>query len=188
MTFKKIQEEHDQLLGLLQKQKNEYENELQKSQRQTFKKSNDKNTYELETQIKTMTERLIQQKSQIKNLKTEKSTMQLQVENLHLRIQSQKNENETESLKKRSITSLVKPVVQFDEPGFVRGNVVKAATFLDKITSMIAYFLVRYPLARVLLLLYAVFLHFYVFIVLNSWSSAITKESSADVFIEKNNQ
>jgi len=161
----------------------EKDQEIQKLRRQTQIKPSESTTIiELESKLKSMTERLITYQTQIKNLKSEKATYQLQVENLQIRIQTMnklENEYPLGDTNRRTIKSLVQPQSpSFEDPGYVRGKVVKAASALDSLTSYIGYFLYRYPLARLLVILYMIFLHLYVMIVLSSWSAVIESQSN----------
>ncbi|CAB4000833.1 golgin subfamily A member 5-like [Paramuricea clavata] len=163
----------------------EREGEIEKLKSQLLAKSySTTSEAELEKRVRALTENLIQKQTVIEALSTEKSSLVLQLERLEMQykdiqrstsrvsVPTTFEENE-EGGRVRPITSIMPS--QITESAKVH----KAVNEIDKFSIRLGVFLRRYPIARLMLILYMILLHLWVFIVLLTYQPEIHSNSPA---------
>ncbi|XP_028396239.1 golgin subfamily A member 5-like [Dendronephthya gigantea] len=139
---------------------------------------------ELEKRVRALTENLIQKQTVIEALSTEKSSLVLQLERLEMQYK--------DIQRSTSRVSVPTAFVENDEGGRVRpitsimpsqisesAKVNKAVNEIDKFSIRLGVFLRRYPIARLMLIVYMILLHLWVFIVLLTYQPEVHSSSPA---------
>jgi hypothetical protein len=140
------------------------------------KSMNASNQEELENRLRALTESLIQKQTTLESLSTEKNSLLLQLE----RMEKQCREAETSALRAASANVNMSAADDTEDarhrlPGFMSqspfdGNVTRrvkmAAGVIDRLGIHLGVFLRRYPVARVLVVLYMGLLHLWVMLVM----------------------
>ncbi|XP_047740123.1 golgin subfamily A member 5 isoform X2 [Hyalella azteca] len=135
---------------------------------------------ELQRRVQSLTESLLQKQSQVDGLNTE-----LQVRSMQLaRLQQQQHQQESHlpvgrdaplSIPMDDLRSRAVPTLLVESPfdGGVTRRVKRAYSSLDRFSVSLGLFLRRYPVARIIVLLYMLLLHLWVLIVLLTYSPEI---------------
>uniref|UniRef100_UPI00358DF903 golgin subfamily A member 5 n=1 Tax=Myxine glutinosa TaxID=7769 RepID=UPI00358DF903 len=175
--YRYLEGELDRTKSALQRQINDREEEIQKLRNQlTTKAISGGGQAELERRLQQLTETLIQKQTALEILSTERTSLALQLERLeqqHCRGASAGMPSVTLNVDGSEAHARNIPVLCSEGDLFssgVYGRVRKAASTIDRFSIRLGVFLRRYPIARVLILLYIVILHFWVMIVLLTYT------------------
>uniref|UniRef100_A0A8C4QHZ6 Golgin subfamily A member 5 n=1 Tax=Eptatretus burgeri TaxID=7764 RepID=A0A8C4QHZ6_EPTBU len=172
-----LEGEVDRTTGALQRRINDREEEIQKLRNQlTTKAMSGGGQAELERRLQQLTETLIQKQTALEVLSTERTSLALQLERLEQQhchgasagIPSVSLNVDGSEVHVRNIPVLCSEGDVFSSG--VYGRVRKAASTIDRFSIRLGVFLRRYPIARVLILLYIIILHFWVMIVLLTYT------------------
>lgn len=151
--------------------------------RLTAKSASSNSERELETRVHSLTESLIQKQTMLEALSTEKNSLTLQLE----RIESQYKEAEKSLMRATSAAVHINddddglrsrvPSLFKENPhdNKVAKSVKKAYTSIDKFSVRLGIFLRRYPIARSFVIFYMVLLHFWVMVVLLTYTPEMHK-------------
>ncbi|XP_076301167.1 golgin A5 [Lasioglossum baleicum] len=158
------------------RQRNGYSSQLQKSEaeiaklRLQFSATSTPNS-EIESRLASLTQTLVSKQQALESLTTERNALRLQLEKIEHEFRNSRrnisyNTNDIDDTKAQVPTFLME--TPFDT-GVTR-RVKRAYSSLDAISIRTGVFLRRYPLARILVLLYMALLQFWVLVVLLSQS------------------
>ncbi|TNN64171.1 Golgin subfamily A member 5 [Liparis tanakae] len=173
-----LEEENHRAKTALQSRVKDREDEIQKLRNQlTNKTLSSSSQTELENRLHLLTETLIQKQTMLEALGTEKSALVFQLERLEQQLKnSQGGQGGGPSINMSGLEGAVArqrntPVLFSDQdsPG-VYGRVRSAASTIDRFSIRLGIFLRRYPIARVFVILYIALLHFWVMIVLLTYT------------------
>lgn len=180
ITF--LKEELRRSKEALQQRLSERELELEKLRKQIMTKSmSSTSEAELEARLHALTENLIQKQTLVEALSTEKNSLVLQLE----RLERQLKESQTHTSKPHTaIAGFGQPdeyprarlpgmFVESPFDGTVTRKVKRAYGVIDSLSIRAGVFLRRYPLARILILVYMGVMHFWVMIVLLTYEPEI---------------
>ncbi|XP_055332906.1 golgin subfamily A member 5-like isoform X2 [Paramacrobiotus metropolitanus] len=155
------------------------EEELIRLRQQFFTRSESKpSEQELESRMRILTDNLIQKQTLIETLNTEKNSMSVQMERLERRLRESS---------RNSANDFVLPVAsgphseafRTNAPSFlnehsgdneVSRRLKRAYSTVDRFSFRLGTFLRRYPLARVMVIVYMLLLHFWVLVVLFTYT------------------
>lgn len=174
----------------LQQRLRDREEELQRMRRQlltTRSESRSPTDGELESRMRVLTENLIQKQSAIETLNAEKHSMSVQIDRLEKRLRDAPTKSESR------ITVAAGTISGSDDGGGGGGgggrvgalfsestsdsrvarHLKKAYTSVDRFSFRLGVFLRRYPLARVMVIAYMLLLHFWVLVVLLTYTPEI---------------
>lgn len=166
----------------------ERDGEIQKLKSQLLAKSyTTTSEAELENRVRALTENLIQKQTVIEALSTEKSSLVLQLERLEMQYKDIQR-----STSRVSASASVQGFDDSDDGGRVRSitsimpsqitesaKVHKAVNEIDKFSIRLGVFLRRYPIARLMLIVYMILLHLWVFVVLLTYQPEVHSSSPA---------
>ncbi|XP_034249266.1 golgin subfamily A member 5 [Thrips palmi] len=155
------------------------ENEISRLKQQTKASINSSQqnpeTAELETRVRNLATSLIQKQGALEALIAERNSLRLKLERVEVKNQLEPalnggtvlNVSESENVTRQRV-----PTLLLESPGDtgVARRVKRAYSSLDTLGIRVGVFLRRYPLARILLIVYMVLLHLWVAIVLFSYS------------------
>ncbi|XP_031836064.1 golgin A5 [Nomia melanderi] len=158
------------------RQRNGYTTQLQKNEseiarlRMQLSATSTPNS-EVESRLTTLTQTLVSKQQALESLTTERNALRLQLEKIEHEYRNSRrnisyNANDTDDAKAQVPTFLME--TPFDT-GVTR-RVKRAYSSLDAISIRTGVFLRRYPLARILVLIYMALLQFWVLVVLLSQS------------------
>lgn len=169
----------------------ERENEIQKLRNQLATKAlTSTSEEELENRVRALTENLIQKQTLIEALSTEKNSLVLQLERLEKQyrdVQASTSKimagpsasydgfddtDENTLSRVRSISSIMPSQLNDSR------KVKRAVNEIDKFSIRLGLFLRRYPIARLFVIIYMVFLHLWVLIVLLTYQPEIHSTDS----------
>uniref|UniRef100_A0A131X9E4 Putative muscle myosin heavy chain n=1 Tax=Hyalomma excavatum TaxID=257692 RepID=A0A131X9E4_9ACAR len=184
ITF--LKEELRRSKEALQQRLSERESELEKLRKQIMTKSmSSTSEAELEARLHALTENLIQKQTLVEALSTEKNSLVLQLE----RLERQLKESQTHTSKPHTAIAGFGQPDESDESdprarlpgmfvespfdGTVTRKVKRAYGVIDSLSIRAGVFLRRYPLARILILVYMGVMHFWVMIVLLTYEPEI---------------
>lgn len=159
------------------RQRNGYTGQLQKCESEIAKlrmqlSAMSTPSSEIESRLTSLTQTLVSKQQAVENLTTERNALRLQLEKIEHEFRNNRRTvlynsmNDTDDAKAQVPTFLIE--TPFDT-GVTR-RVKRAYTSLDAISIRTGVFLRRYPLARILVLIYMALLQFWVLIVLLSQS------------------
>lgn len=166
---------------LYQDQVIDRERELERVRSQlTTKTINQVNDEELERRVQSLTESILQKQTKIETLQMEKSSLTMQLERLEKRLEDYEN---IRTRNEASIMSIPIPDEQLrhrhpllrETPYDVHltKHVKRAANELDHLADCCTTFLRRYPLLRLILIFYVIFLHLWTFILLCTYTPEV---------------
>ncbi|XP_052352171.1 golgin subfamily A member 5 [Oncorhynchus keta] len=175
-----VEEENHRAKTTLQSRIKDREDEIQKLRNQlTNKALSSSSQVELESRLHQLTETLIQKQTMLESLGTEKSSLVFQLERLETQLKSVQGGGGQTGGPAINMSSMESPGTRqrnapvlfndHDSPG-VYGQVRKAASTIDRFSIRLGIFLRRFPMARVLVILYMALLHLWVMIVLLTYS------------------
>ncbi|XP_054006550.1 golgin-84 isoform X2 [Hylaeus anthracinus] len=154
------------------RQRNSYSIQLQKNESEIAKlkiqlSATSTPSSEVESRLATLTQTLVSKQQALENLTTERNALRLQLEKIEHEFRNSRrnlsyNINDTDDAKAQVPTFLME--TPFDT-GVTR-RVKRAYSSLDAISVRTGVFLRRYPLARILVLIYMALLQFWVLVVL----------------------
>ncbi|XP_017876864.1 golgin-84 isoform X2 [Ceratina calcarata] len=170
-------EEIRSLKDELIRQRNSYTSQLQKCESEIAKlrmqlSAISTPSSEIESRLASLTQTLVSKQQAVENLTTERNALRLQLEKIEHEFRNSRRTilynsmNDTDDAKAQVPTFLIE--TPFDT-GVTR-RVKRAYSSLDAISIRTGVFLRRYPLARILVLIYMALLQFWVLIVLLSQS------------------
>ncbi|XP_071832592.1 golgin subfamily A member 5-like [Apostichopus japonicus] len=178
-------ENYKQKINLTTKIK-ERDDEIQRLRNQLVAKTaGSASQAELENRLRTLTESLIQKQTMLEALGTEKNSLYLQLERMektqresmqargdsgHTTVQIGSTHDDDEGARQRTLPHFMK---ELPSDASVTRNVKRAANSLDKLSVRMGVFLRRYPIARLFVIGYMIFLHLWVMIVLLTYSPEI---------------
>ncbi|CAI9561103.1 unnamed protein product [Staurois parvus] len=175
------QEDFHRTKNTLQGRIRDREDEIQKLRNQlTNKALSSSSQTELENRLHQLTETLIQKQTMLESLSTEKNSLVYQLERLENQMKTTQgsggggssiNMSAVDSGDGARLRSV--PVLFSDSDtnmAGVYGRVRKAATTIDQFSIRLGVFLRRYPIARVFIIIYMALLHFWVMIVLLTYT------------------
>ncbi|PIK56292.1 putative golgin subfamily A member 5 [Apostichopus japonicus] len=178
-------ENYKQKINLTTKIK-ERDDEIQRLRNQLVAKTaGSASQAELENRLRTLTESLIQKQTMLEALGTEKNSLYLQLERMektqresmqargdsgHTAVQIGSTHDDDEGARQRTLPHFMK---ELPSDASVTRNVKRAANSLDKLSVRMGVFLRRYPIARLFVIGYMIFLHLWVMIVLLTYSPEI---------------
>ncbi|XP_051833311.1 golgin subfamily A member 5 [Antechinus flavipes] len=178
--FSYIEEELYRTKNTLQSRIKDREDEIQKLRNQlTNKTLSNSSQSELENRLHQLTETLIQKQTMLENLSTEKNSLVYQLERLEQQIKSVPGHSNGPSINMSGIDGVEGtrvrnvPVLFSDSETSMAGmygRVRKAASTIDQFSIRLGIFLRRYPIARVFVIIYMALLHFWVMIVLLTYT------------------
>jgi len=153
----------------------EKENELKKMRNQiSFRQKNGISSGEEDKRIQQLTENLLKKQALVETISSEKKTMIYKIEHLERQL------SDSRSLKnKRYGLPFLESSVEERGPAFLQESpfdgaaarrVKQAYTEIDKLSIRVGIALRRFPIARIFVLFYMVMLHFWVFLVLFSYT------------------
>uniref|UniRef100_T1JGL0 Uncharacterized protein n=1 Tax=Strigamia maritima TaxID=126957 RepID=T1JGL0_STRMM len=151
--------------------------ELEKLRKQLTMKSMNNNQTELESRLHMLTENLIHKQTMLETLSTEKNSLVLQLE----RMEQQIKENQS-FIRRGNATALNvddnqrrMPEFLVESPfdGQVARKVKRAYNSVDKFSVRLGIFLRRYPMARIMVIVYMGLLHLFVMVILLTYSPEI---------------
>jgi len=151
------------------------ENELKKLRNQiNFRHKNGISSGEEDKRIQQLTENLLKKQALVETISSEKNTMMYKIEHLERQLSDASNLKN----RKYGLPFLESPVEErgpaflqespFD--GAAARRVKRAYTEIDKLSIRVGIALRRFPIARIFVLFYMVILHFWVFLVLFSYT------------------
>nr|XP_046223476.1 golgin subfamily A member 5 isoform X1 [Oncorhynchus gorbuscha] len=178
-----VEEENHRAKTTLQSRIKDREDEIQKLRNQlTNKALSSSSQVELESRLHQLTETLIQKQTMLESLGTEKSSLVFQLERLETQLKNTQGGGGQTGGPAINMSSMESPGTRqrnapvlfndHDSPG-VYGQVRKAASTIDRFSIRLGIFLRRFPMARVLVILYMALLHLWVMIVLLTYSPEI---------------
>jgi len=153
----------------------EKENELKKLRNQiSFRQKNGISSGEEDKRIQQLTENLLKKQALVETISSEKKTMIYKIEHLERQL------SDSRSLKNRKYgLPYLESSVEERGPAFLQESpfdgaaarrVKQAYTEIDKLSIRVGIALRRFPIARIFVLFYMVMLHFWVFLVLFSYT------------------
>ncbi|GAU98260.1 hypothetical protein RvY_09432 [Ramazzottius varieornatus] len=154
------------------------EEELQRVRAQMFSRPQTVSSDgEMETRMRVLTENLIQKQSVIDTLNSEKSSLFATVERLERRLRESRHDRQTtirmdetaEALQNRNPRLLTENEGDME----VTRRLKRAYSAVDRFSFQLGSFLRRYPLARILVLGYMILLHFWVLVVLLTYTPEV---------------
>eukprot|EP01118_Nematostelium_gracile_P018227 TRINITY_DN803_c0_g1_i2.p1 TRINITY_DN803_c0_g1~~TRINITY_DN803_c0_g1_i2.p1 ORF type:complete len:735 (-),score=198.23 TRINITY_DN803_c0_g1_i2:711-2915(-) len=175
--------------------------EIQKVQNQSTRANPASSQEELENRLQSLTEHLIQKQNQLENALSEKQYLQLQLENVVQKNSKEKereledyvikvnnetsrrNRNGSQSERNgprlRSLASMVEstPYYETNQSSALSRRVVGAARFLDSVSTITGIYLGNYPLIRLAVIIYVVFLHLWVTYVFMTFNPEVHHDS-----------
>lgn len=179
--FRYIEEDLYRTKNTLQSRIKDREEEIQKLRNQlTNKTLSNSSQAELENRLHQLTETLIQKQTMLESLSTEKNSLVFQLERLEQQVKaapgsggngSSINMSGVDSGEGTRLRNV--PVLFNDTEGNLAGmygKVRKAASSIDQFSIRLGIFLRRYPIARVFVIIYMALLHFWVMIVLLTYT------------------
>lgn len=154
--------------------------EMDKLRKQlTARQMNSSSNTELESRLSALTESLIQKQTVVETLSTEKTSLVLQLE----RMEQQMSESRVFARPSSTAVSLSDDdarlrttnnfMMESPFDGKVARKVKKVYNSIDSVGMRIGVFLRRYPIARILVIVYMVMLHLWVLIVLSTYEPEI---------------
>ncbi|GAB6026071.1 Golgin sub A member 5 [Chamberlinius hualienensis] len=162
----------------LQSRIQDRDSEIEKLRNQLIAKQvNSTSQAELESRLSTLTESLIQKQTILEALSTEKSSLVLQLERLEHQTRDQNAYNRRTAATAVNVND--DSDVRLRVPGFMMENpfdgqmtrkVKRVYNTIDTLSFRLGVFLRRYPMARILIIIYMVMLHLWVLIVLFTYS------------------
>ncbi|XP_060684534.1 golgin subfamily A member 5 [Hemiscyllium ocellatum] len=186
--FQYIEEELHRTKNTLQSRIKDREEEIQKLRNQLTNKAMSNSHAELENRLHQLTETLIQKQTMLEALSTEKNSLVFQLERLEQQLKSVQGSSVNDpavnvSLLENNEGARMRSVpVLFSETDSTTagmyGKVRKAANTIDRFSIRLGIFLRRYPIARVFVIIYMALLHFWVMIVLLTYTPEIHHGSS----------
>ncbi|XP_032261713.1 golgin subfamily A member 5 isoform X2 [Phoca vitulina] len=179
--FHYIEEDLYRTKNTLQSRIKDREEEIQKLRNQlTNKTLSNSSQSELENRLHQLTETLIQKQTMLESLSTEKNSLVFQLERLEQQVNSASGSgNNGSSINMSGVdngegTRLRNVPVLFNDTetnlAGMYGKVRKAASSIDQFSIRLGIFLRRYPIARVFVIIYMALLHFWVMIVLLTYT------------------
>ncbi|XP_020855955.1 golgin subfamily A member 5 [Phascolarctos cinereus] len=178
--FSYTEEELCRTKSILQSRIKDREDEIQKLRNQlTNKTLSNSSQSELENRLHQLTETLIQKQTMLENLSTEKNSLVYQLERLEQQIKSVPGHSNGPSINMSGIEGVEGtrvrnvPVLFSDSEANMAGmygRVRKAASTIDQFSIRLGIFLRRYPIARIFVIIYMALLHFWVMIVLLTYT------------------
>ncbi|XP_072479666.1 golgin subfamily A member 5 isoform X2 [Notamacropus eugenii] len=178
--FSYIEEELYRTKSTLQSRIKDREDEIQKLRNQlTNKTLSNSSQSELESRLHQLTETLIQKQTMLENLSTEKNSLVYQLERLEQQMKPGPGHSNGPSINMSGIDGVEGtrarnvPVLFSDSEtnmAGVYGRVRKAASTIDQFSIRLGIFLRRYPIARIFVIIYMALLHFWVMIVLLTYT------------------
>jgi len=153
----------------------EKENELKKLRNQiSFRQKNGISSGEEDKRIQQLTENLLKKQALVETISSERNTMMYKIEHLERQL------SDTSGLKNRKYgLPFLESSVEERGPAFLQESpfdgaatrrVKRAYTEIDKLSIRVGIALRRFPIARIFVLFYMVILHFWVFLVLFSYT------------------
>ncbi|XP_048456023.1 golgin subfamily A member 5 [Rhincodon typus] len=186
--FQYVEEELHRTKNTLHSRIKDREEEIQKLRNQLTNKAMSNSHTELENRLHQLTETLIQKQTMLEALSTEKNSLVFQLERLEQQLKSVQGSNvngpavnvslleNNEGARMRNVPVLFS---ETDSPtAGMYGKVRKAANTIDRFSIRLGIFLRRYPIARVFVIIYMALLHFWVMIVLLTYTPEIHHGSS----------
>ncbi|XP_078262910.1 golgin subfamily A member 5 [Rhinoraja longicauda] len=185
--FQYTEEDLHRTKNTLQMRVKDREDEIQKLRNQLTNKTLSSSHTELENRLHQLTETLIQKQTMLEALSTEKNTLVFQLERLEQQLKSGQGSNvngtainvsaleNNEGARLRNVPVLFG---EMDSSAGMYGKVRKAANTIDRFSIRLGIFLRRYPIARVFVIIYMALLHFWVMIVLLTYTPEIHHGSS----------
>ncbi|KAM6200946.1 golgin subfamily A member 5 [Rhynchocyon petersi] len=179
--FHYVEEDLYRTKNTLQSRIKDREDEIQKLRNQlTNKTLSSSSQSELENRLHQLTETLIQKQTMLESLSTEKNSLVFQLERLEQQMSSASGSSSNgSSINMSGIdngegTRLRNVPVLFSDSetnlAGMYGKVRKAASSIDQFSIRLGIFLRRYPMARVFVIIYMALLHFWVMIVLLTYT------------------
>ncbi|XP_062851782.1 golgin subfamily A member 5 [Trichomycterus rosablanca] len=181
-----VEEEHHRTKSTLQSRIKDREDEIQKLRNQlTNKALSSSSQVELEGRLHQLTETLIQKQTMLEALSTEKNSLVFQLERLEQQLKSaQGGQSSGSHINMAAVDGpgarqRNTPVLFSDQDSTtgVYGKVRKAASTIDRFSIRLGIFLRRYPMARVFVIIYMALLHFWVMIVLLTYTPEMHPQS-----------
>ncbi|XP_067894857.1 golgin subfamily A member 5 [Heterodontus francisci] len=181
--FQYTEEELHRTKNTLQTRIKDREEEIQKLRNQLTNKVMSSSHTELENRLHQLTETLIQKQTMLEALSTEKNSLVFQLERLEQQLKSVQGSNvngpainvpileNNEGARMRNVPVLFSETDSTTAGMY--GKVRKAANTIDRFSIRLGIFLRRYPIARVFVIIYMVLLHFWVMIVLLTYTPEI---------------
>ncbi|XP_028677135.1 golgin subfamily A member 5 isoform X1 [Erpetoichthys calabaricus] len=179
--LKYLEEELHRTKSSLQSRIRDREEEIQKLRNQlTNKTLSSSSQLELENRLHQLTETLIQKQTMLEALSTEKNSLVFQLERLEQQLKNMQGATgsgptinmtgieSTEGARMRNVPVLFGETES--QAAGMYGKVRKAASTIDKFSIRLGIFLRRYPMARVFVIIYMAILHFWVMIVLLTYT------------------
>ncbi|OWA50978.1 Golgin subfamily A member 5 [Hypsibius exemplaris] len=169
----------------LQQRLKDRDEDLQRIRQQLLTRSESRpSDVELESRMHVLTENLIQKQSTIETLNTEKHAMSVQIERLEKRLRDAPKAAYQES--RIAVTSDSSAdssaggfgrtssfLMENESDNKVARQLKKAYSTVDRFSFRLGIFLRRYPLARVMVIAYMLLLHFWVLVVLLTYTPEI---------------
>lgn len=172
----------------LQQRVKDRDEDLQRIRKQLLTRSESRPTdVELETRMHALTEHLMQKQTAIENLNTEKHSMIVQIERLERRLRETPTKSPSFAESRITVASDSTDSTQGRSPFFLTENssdnqvsrhLKKAYSSVDRFSFRLGIFLRRYPLARVMVIAYMLLLHFWVLVVLFTYTPEIHGDDS----------
>ncbi|XP_067848034.1 golgin subfamily A member 5 [Heptranchias perlo] len=186
--FQYTEEELHRTKNTLQTRIKNREEEIQKLRNQLTNKALSNSHIELENRLHQLTETLIQKQTMLEALSTEKNSLVFQLERFEQQLKSVQGSNvngtaiNVSVLENNEGARMRNVPVLFSETdnatAGMYGKVRKAANTIDRFSIRLGIFLRRYPIARVFVIIYMVLLHFWVMIVLLTYTPEVHHGSS----------
>ena len=168
----------------LQQRLKDREEDLHRVRQQLLTRSESRSTDgELESRMRVLTENLIQKQSAIESLNTEKHAMSVQIERLEKRLRDAPKSTESRitvsaatshsnefSSGFENATGQGRFFAENSADNQVARHLKKAYSSVDRFSFRLGIFLRRYPLARVMVIAYMLLLHFWVLVVLLTYT------------------
>ncbi|XP_069772322.1 golgin subfamily A member 5 [Narcine bancroftii] len=178
--FQYTEDELHRTKDTLQMRVKDREEEIQKLRHQLTNKTLSSSHTELENRLHQLTETLIQKQTMLEALSTEKNSLVFQLERLEQQLKNGQGGSITgtainvsvlennEGARMRNVPVLFG---EMDSSAVgMYGKVRKAANTIDRFSIRLGIFLRRYPIARVFVIIYMALLHFWVMIVLLTYT------------------
>ena len=163
---------------ILQQRIKDREEELHRVRAQMFNRTQPPpSDGEMETRMRVLTENLIQKQSVIDTLNSEKSSLFATVERLERRLQESGTSRETQQVTIRMEEAFQnrnpRLLTEHEADTEVTRRLKRAYSAVDRFSFQLGSFLRRFPLARILVIGYMFLLHFWVLVVLLTYTPEV---------------